>query len=658
MENVSRRGFLGVSAVAGLGLAASGIIASSSAAAEEGVAETGYKICAYDLTPIDPEKVMPAELGQEWHEFKDSCGPLYPGYPHYDEYLDWVEQKLVEYGCVDKLEHTWQMDSYYVNDWPEHDNGCMTLVIDGEEIPVGTNVRLCGDEDHQEATGELMFVDIDTDPETVEEGAYAGKIIVCKPAPMPEPPYTDSFKGTYVITDTNYRSAPEPAVAIGEVCPATENCSWNTRWDFGQWSKPCALVRKGGAEAAVICSTLTWGCLYGLVERQQKRTPQPVICVDRTQEEKVMAAAEAGKTATVTLKAEYLDATNHNFIMFLPGKNYGTDADEYIAFNSHSDAMNLTQDNGALGTLGVIHYFSQIPQEQRGRTIAVCIDTRHFIEGFENGSGFYKGVEFNNFSEHDPYQVYPEVAAKVVASIGVEHMGELEGAEDYEANDIVPTGRPEFSFMKADDNDWCARILIQAATDSGLERADVKVDGRPGNSGEYKGLVRAVQASTHKLGCCVIGEAGNWPGAHTQEYTGLRFFSDKKFHDEVYTWTQVTSNMMDVDQRVFNICWSNLNAAIRNLGAKELITEKQLEGLLLNVSDIFGCACVSKFDQAAARIEAELITNVKAMAPADYDFDQELETSSSMFGATSFAEGQEFLAVVKMAERVVAAMAE
>ena len=71
-----------------------------------------------------------------------------------------------------------------------------------------------------------------------------------------------------------------------------------------------------------------------------------------------------------------------------------------------------------------------------------------------------------------------------------------------------------------------------------------------------------------------------------------------------------------------------------------------------------GCACVSKFDQAAARIEAELITNAKAMAPADYDFDQELETSSGMFGATSFAEGQEFLAVVKMAERVVAAMAE
>ena len=62
------------------------------------------------------------------------------------------------------------------------------------------------------------------------------------------------------------------------------------------------------------------------------------------------------------MEATFKVVDNWNFLYFLPGKNYGTDADEYITVNSHSDAMNLVQDNGALGTLGIFHYFSQILQ--------------------------------------------------------------------------------------------------------------------------------------------------------------------------------------------------------------------------------------------------------------------------------------------------------
>ena len=42
----------------------------------------------------------------------------------------------------------------------------------------------------------------------------------------------------------------------------------------------------------------------------------------------------------------------------------GTDKDEQIILTNHTDGPSITQDNGALGILGIIKYFSNIPQEK------------------------------------------------------------------------------------------------------------------------------------------------------------------------------------------------------------------------------------------------------------------------------------------------------
>lgn len=281
-----------------------------------------------------------------------------------------------------------------------------------------------------------------------------------------------------------------------------------------------------------------------------------------------------------------------NFVCFLPGKNYGTPNDEYITINVHTDAMSLTQDNGSLGALGIARYFSHIPQSLRGKTLLFCIDCRHFIEGYE----------FGNIA-HDPYKVYPELVGKITATVGLEHMGELEGAEDYENNTMVCTGLPEYTFMKADDNDYCSRILIEAAVDSGLERADVKIAGRPGIHGMFKGMVRAVQASCHKLGVCEIGQAGNWPGAHTQTFSGMQYFSKKKFHDEVYVWTQVVGCMMETDSIVYDIMWSDLNTSVRSLYSQKFICAEAKEGLLGFISSVFAQVESGEYLKAASRLK-------------------------------------------------------
>ena len=542
---------------------------------------------------VDKTLLMTAEEGTAWHEFKASCGPLYPGYPYFNKYMNWVKDRLVEYGCVDVMEHHWTHESYRVNDWPVWDTGAMGLTVDGQEIPVGTFLMFSTSTGEEGLTAPLTYYDATAG--MPEEGAFEGKIVVMEDFPFPEKPYEKKFLESYVVTDTNYRSDPEIPAPMLELVDPTVNNSWATRWSFSNWCfEMVPYAKKGKAAGLLIASRLTLGALRGLYDRHMTR-PMPSLVIDRTNGPALVEAAKAGKTATMKLISEFFPADAWNFVCFLPGVNYGTDKDEYITINVHTDAMSLTQDNGSLGALGICRYFSHIPQAERKKTLLFCIDSRHFIEGFENGN-----------IAHDPYQVFPELVKKVTVTVGLEHMGEMEGAEDYEHNTMVPTGRPEFSFMKADDNDYCARILIEAAVDSGLERADIKIDGRPGIHGMYKGLVRAVQASTHKLGVCVIGEAGNWCGAHTQTFSTMEYFGPKKFRDEVHTWTQVVLNMMETDSRVYDIVWSRLNTAIRALHAGGKIGGPAMEGLLSLVSGIFAQAEAGEFETAARRLGKEL----------------------------------------------------
>ena len=546
-------------------------------------------------TPIRREFLMTREEGTQWHEFKAQQGPLYPGYPGYDIYLNWLKDRLAGYGCVDFREHHWPHNTYMVDDFPQRKPGTMTLTVDGRDIPVAATVQLSQPTGPDGLTCQMVYYDV-TKGEP-EEGAFEGKIVVMEEPPMPSKPFDSKFLESYVITDTNYRSDPVPPAPMFEIPDPEKNNSWATRWAFSHWMFDLVpWASKGKARGMIIASSLTWGCLDGMYDRQKIHGITTLI-VDRTRKEEVIAAARSGKEATMYLEAKFFDADSWNFICYLPGVHYGTDADEQISINIHMDAMSLTQDNGSLGLLGVVRYFSCLPQDQRPKTLLLCIDSRHFIEGFESGN-----------LQHDPYVVWPEIRKPVTACLGLEHMGEMEGALDYKTNGMVLTGDPEFSFMVSDDNDYCAHLLIRSAIDSGLERADIKIDGRPGLHGAYKGLVRAVQAKTHKLGVCVMGEAGNWCGAHTQKYSGMKYFGEKKFADEVALWTQVVAGLMETDHRIYDIAWSKLNTAIRTAAKEGAISDTAKEGLLMGVASLFRDAEDGDFAVAAWRLEHEIVS--------------------------------------------------
>ncbi|MCH8060077.1 MAG: hypothetical protein IIA11_06425 [Proteobacteria bacterium] len=113
------------------------------------------------------------------------------------------------------------------------------------------------------------------------------------------------------------------------------------------------------------------------------RSRAPTLILSREDGAQVIDDAKAGKSATLRLEATLEPAEAYQLIAYLPGKGYGTPADEQIVLVNHTDGPSITQDNGALGLLAIVKYFSHIPQEHRPRTLTIYLDCRHYMPGME-----------------------------------------------------------------------------------------------------------------------------------------------------------------------------------------------------------------------------------------------------------------------------------
>ncbi|GIR72457.1 MAG: hypothetical protein CM15mP74_37080 [Halieaceae bacterium] len=111
-------------------------------------------------------------------------------------------------------------------------------------------------------------------------------------------------------------------------------------------------------------------------------------------------------------------STAYQYITYLPGAHYGTAEDEQIVLVNHTDGPSITQDNGALGLLAIVKYFSHIPQAQRPRTLKIFLDGRHYMPGMESAH-----------SEADWFTRHPEAKRKIVGMIQTEHLGEMDYRE-------------------------------------------------------------------------------------------------------------------------------------------------------------------------------------------------------------------------------------
>ena len=271
----------------------------------------------------------------------------------------------------------------------------------------------------------------------------------------------------------------------------------------------------------------------------------PTLVLAREDGAKVITDARSGNKATLRLEADTETATAYQYIAYLPGAHYGTTKDEQIVLVNHTDGPSITQDNGALGLLAIVKYFSNIPKEQRPRTLKIFLDCRHYMPGMEG-----------SHNEEDCFQRNPEAKTKVVGFIKPEHMGEM----DYREIDgkVEPTGFTEQSYLWTRNNETLISAAIKAVASHGWSRAQVAVPERLGRNGGLQQVwwgVGALGLADTGYYDCDVWHCLDVPGFGLGGFLGQYWSSAARidrlntelFVSQAATMTELTGVLMSAD---------------------------------------------------------------------------------------------------------------
>jgi hypothetical protein len=259
----------------------------------------------------------------------------------------------------------------------------------------------------------------------------------------------------------------------------------------------------------------------------------PSLYVDRVAGAKVLQDAKEGKKATLKLLAKVEPTETYQLIGYLPGKHYGTAQDEKVMLTTHTDGPAVLQDNGALGVLGIVAYFSHIPQAERPRTLAIYLDNRHYMPGMEKA-----------FEQQDYFTKKPEARKSIVALVATEHLGQIEFRET--ENRYEPTGKVEPSFLWTRNNQKLIDMAIKAVKEHRWPRVMVQCVERPGIHGGSQGVWYGMGKIAQDWNLPAFATMGT-QGAYWATTARISTFNKDHFCTEVAAMAQLTGELMKAD---------------------------------------------------------------------------------------------------------------
>jgi hypothetical protein len=387
------------------------------------------------------------------------------GSPSWQAWVGFLEGKLLEFGTVDHYKNSWPFTRWETSD----DDSRWSLEINGQPVRVAFYGANSGKTGPEALTRELVYYDHQVPPDSI-----AGKIVVIPTRPHPDPsdPEFAAYTVDNTFNDYEYRASEGTYWPLYETVDPAHTFSFDICYQLRQRLHEIAIA--GGAAGLLIVYDMAFERTEGLYSFPvPDHYDCPTLILDRETGAEVVDASKAGKLATLRLEADTTDAEAYQLVAYLPGKDYGTEADEQIILVNHTDGPSISQDNGALGLLGIVKYFAQLPQEARRRTLMVFLDCRHYIPGMEPAH-----------DEVDYFKRHPEAAEKIVGLIQIEHTGEM----DYREVDgrVEAVGIPEQCYLWTRDNDLLVNTAIEAVKTYDWPRVQVAAPERPGINGGFQ----------------------------------------------------------------------------------------------------------------------------------------------------------------------------
>lgn len=292
-------------------------------------------------TEVDEDAfASPDELRDLLAEF-NAFGLRSPGSEAHEASIDWLAAQLEE---VPGMEVEW--DEYEIDRWQP------TTEAEGDtpgrDLAAAGGLTIAGDggaEEPVEVIGAVPF-----SLPTGDEGA-TGPLVHIGPD---EEITAANAAGKIVVREIEHSSIPAAVFeTIGH--HVTDDIDPDSDYDR-PYTRPLdpSLIDAGRAGAAGLI--LVWDAptdqLTGYWDPHTgTRFHVPAVYLGSDRVDEVLAAAEAGASATVTVRAEWDRAPTRNLIATLPG---GTR--ERIVVNTNTDSVNWVQENGTVAAVALARY--------------------------------------------------------------------------------------------------------------------------------------------------------------------------------------------------------------------------------------------------------------------------------------------------------------
>jgi len=468
-----------------------------------------------NLTKVNPKYLVTETEIHAWHAAKDSMGgPTMTGSPSWKNYLQILEKGFRECGVVDIFRNPFTFTRWSTTEWPDDSN--WSLHVDGKKIKVASYGCNSGKTLDGGVTGPLIVY-----KEGMPAEALRGKIAIVMKA--------RGAGGSNGSDDYEYLSNPE--TFPNPLLPRSEEGSLSPFPIMGLGPAQKALT-EAGALGALIVLPLSYDALAGVYTFGVPALhDMPSLYLDRDTGAQLMEAASAGQSANLRLISKTEQAEAYQLFGYLPGKDYGTPADKQILLITHTDGPSISQENGGLGILSMVKYFSHIPQSERPRTLMVFLDCRHYMPGAERA-----------FAAQDYAASHPDIYKNVIAAMGIEHLGQIQVAEA-DGQPYHRTKLAELSSVWITNNQKLVDLAIKAAKDNNLKRVQVQCPGRKGIHGGEQGPWYGLGNIARRIGVPSASTMGSMTGYWTTK-ARMDYLDTRHFVVQIASMSQICGELM------------------------------------------------------------------------------------------------------------------
>jgi hypothetical protein len=473
------------------------------------------------LTTVNRDWIVSQKEALDWHRYKDNKGPALTGNESWRSFLAFLEAKLKAYGCVDVSRSPWTFTRLVSSMWP--DDSKWGLVSNGRRVHVANFGANCGTTGAQGVTAKLVLWDPETKPDVT------GKIVVYRPVPRPD--VRDAFIDSDYESRTPFDSWPVEGKSVPQDPDVTKSVSAVVWDEMTATSLFVTQMRDAKPAGVVFAMNLNRALTEGLYTFGVPTDYDfPSVYVDRVNGDILVADARAGRDATIRVEGERVPSEAYQLIAYLPGRDYGTAQDEQVQLRTHTDGPSISQDDGALGLLGVVKYVSNVPRKDRPRTLMIELDCRHFMPGAERA-----------WASQDYFVKNPHARDKIVAMVAMEHLGQIEYAADGDA--IKPTGRSLETLLYSSPDAGMLAAALKAVTDNQVRSTVIRSPGRNGIHGKSQGPWYGMSGGGQYLGLPTYGVQGDL-GAYWAHSAKIDRFDVRSYCRQVAAFVQLTGYLM------------------------------------------------------------------------------------------------------------------